>query len=91
METLRSGIAARFDTFNGLVPCRVLSVAGESRPYASSSQRVRIRITRTGRGYRAGEIIGTSALRVVPVRSIRRRRYSNTIRVYAVQADGSVI
>lgn len=86
MITLTTGMVARFDTFAGLVPVRVLSITGTSGP-CGSAQDVTFRVTRNGRGYRAGETFTRWALHVIPVRAVRRRRYQTTIRAYRVECD----
>lgn len=87
METLTTGMAARFDTFGGLVPVRVQSIAGRSGRASSTAQNVTVRVTRTHGAYRAGEIIETSGLHVIPVRALRRRRYQTVIVPYCVACD----
>jgi len=82
METLKSGISARWDTFSGLIPVRVLSVTR-----LELSTRVTFRVTRTRGPYKTGEILESSSLRIAPVKSVRRRRYSTTIRPYHIQHD----
>jgi hypothetical protein len=47
---LKSGILAYLDTFAGMIPCKVLSVKGESGP-PSSSQDVTVRLTASRGAY----------------------------------------
>lgn len=88
MPTLAVGCAARYDTFSGLIPCKVLKIERregfekEWRP--CTAQTVTIKITRTVAAYEKGEIIETTGLNVIPPRAIRRRQYSTVILGYLV-------
>lgn len=89
METLKTGMVARFDAFrSGLVPVRVISIVGQSGP-CSTAQTVTARVTRNHGAYRAGEIITCFALHVIPVRALRGRRYHTAILPYRVACDAS--
>ena len=86
-QTLRSGIAARFDAFtSGLVPVKVMSISGSSGP-CSTAQRVMFRVTRNHGPYKAGETLDSFALHVIPVKSLRHRKYGTTILPYDVACD----
>ncbi|GAA3751110.1 hypothetical protein [Micromonospora maritima] len=62
--TLASGDLAFWDTFSGLVPCRVLSIAGtEGDP--STGQKFKIKLTAERGPYKAGEEIDTLGTSVV--------------------------
>lgn len=87
--TLTKGSKAYYDTFAGLIPCKVLSITGESG-IPSSRQSVRFRIT-TGKferyGYKRGEVIETWSLHVPPREAIRFKDYSARIGHYDVEVD----
>jgi hypothetical protein len=87
METLTSGAKAYLDSFTGLIPCKVLSIVGNSTPFASSTHCVTVEITGNGRAYKKGQQETTNSIRVIPRKAIRRRKYSTTIRLYKVQCD----
>jgi hypothetical protein len=70
-----------YDSFNGLLPCKVLSITGEPGP-ASTAQRVKLQITSRKR---RGEIIETSGLHLVPWQAIRRSKYGTYIRPYSLE------
>ena len=75
METLRTGDLAYFDSFWGLIPCKVLRIEGLSG-VANSAQTVTCQITSSNRqsmyaAYKRGEIMVTSALHVVPRKAVR--------------------
>jgi len=61
MLTLTIGSKAYFDSFNGLVPCRVTGIRGLNG-LASTSQSVTVELTASRAAYRRGETITTSAL-----------------------------
>ena len=81
--TLKAGAPAYFDCFAGLVPCRVLSIKGESGR-ASSEQEVAFEITASLGPYKRGEILSSDALSVVPRDSVKRRKHGVVIIPYSV-------
>lgn len=90
--TLRSGDLAYYDSFSGLLPCKVLSITGPSGN-PSSSQTVSVKLTASifGAGvgselYKRGEILESSGLRVVARRAVHGK-YKNRIRLFEVIAD----
>jgi len=84
MVTLKADGAAYFDCAAGLVPCRVLSITGESGP-ANSEQEVTFRITASLGPYRRGEIMSSDALSVVPRAAVKRRKHGVVILPYSVE------
>jgi hypothetical protein len=87
---LKSGDLAYFDSFSGLVACRVQRITGTSGP-ASTAQTVRFRITASGnKAYKHGDILETHGLHVVPRNAVHRIGYFFRIRVYQVQCDTGV-
>lgn len=88
VPTLRAGALAYFDSFvAGLVPCKVLSIKGESAECARSDQEVTLKLTAARGPYKRGEIMQSSALWVAPRDAIRRTKYSARITAYAVECD----
>jgi len=84
MTTLKAGALAYFDSFVGLVPCKVLSIKGESGR-ANSAQEVTFKITASRGPYKRGEIMRRSALWVVPRGAVRRRKHGAVILPYSVE------
>ena len=84
METLKVGDLAYWDSFAGLVPCKVMSIEGTSG-IASTAQRVEFTLTAARKPYKRGELQEASALHVVPRKSVRGQ-YRNRIAPYFVQA-----
>lgn len=70
------GCSAYLDTFNGLIPCKVIGWADHN------PRLLTVKVTRTKGPYRAGEIIHESPLWTPPKDRIRRREYSTTIMPY---------
>ena len=78
------GCTARWDSFAGLVPVRVDAIKGPAgRP--GSDCEVQFTVTEDHGCYRRGEKHQCSALWVVPLGAIRRRKYDTTIGYYSVE------
>lgn len=75
MNVLRTGDLAYFDTFSGLIPCKVLGITGASGR-ASSSQTVRFKLTASRGAYRRGEYLESDGLHVIPRKSVHGNRIS---------------
>jgi hypothetical protein len=86
MLTLKAGELAYFDSFSGLIPCKVLSIKGESGR-ANSTQEVTFQITASLGPYKRGELMRSNALRVVPRDAIKWRKHGVTIRPYSVECS----
>jgi hypothetical protein len=87
METLKSGMAARFETVrDGFVCVRVVQITGESGR-VSTAQSVKCIVTRNHGAYMPGEVITSSALHVIPPAAIRRTRYATYVRAFMVECD----
>ena len=86
MATLKAGALAYFDSFVGLVPCKVLSIKGESGR-ANSAQEVTFKITASRGPYKRGEIMRRSALWVAPRDAIKWSKYGVSIRPYSVECS----
>lgn len=96
-ETLRVGSLAYYDTFAGLVPCKVLSLKEETKDPSvpmsyelalggiPSRYKATVRITATRGAYRKGEILmDLFAHDVVPRKAVRFLKYSPRIGAYNV-------
>ena len=84
--TLKSGDLAYYDSFSGLLPCKVLKIEGESGT-PSTRQECYLRLTKTVGAYKKGEIIASSGLHAVARRAVYGK-YRNRIRLFWIQADG---
>lgn len=82
--TLKADGAAYYDSVAGLIPCRVLSIRGESG-LASSKQEVTIAITASLGPYKRSEILSSDALSVVPRAAVKRRKHGVVIIPYSVE------
>lgn len=86
LPVLKTGDNAYWDTFAGVVPCKVLSIQGADG-MCSTNQRVKIKLT-AGRGpYVSGEEHEDFGHSVLPKQCLLHRQYSSVIGPYAVQAD----
>ena len=83
MQTLTIGSLAYFDSFNGLIPCRVTDIRGLNG-LASNGQTVTVELTVKRAAYRKGEIITTSGLQIVPRDAVRIRSGIKRIAPYHV-------
>lgn len=81
MLTLTLGSKAYFDSFNGLIPCRVTDIRGLNG-LASTSQTVTVELTANRAAYRRGETVKTSGLHVVPRNAVHVRNGQKRIRPY---------
>jgi hypothetical protein len=85
MEILKTGMAARFDTFAGLIPCRVRAI----RVDRDGDKLATIDITRDRGAYRRGEMLEVHARYVIPVKSVFTRCGQYRIRAYEIEIDRS--
>lgn len=84
--TLRTGQLAYYDSFAGLIPCRVLTITG--RPgIASTAQNVTVRLTGARGAYRRGETIHTTGIHAVPRGAVRQVQGNARIRPYKVEVQ----
>lgn len=79
MNTLKSGMLAFLDSFNGMIPCRVDKI--------DSGRNCSITVTANRGPYRKGERLTFSSLHVAPRKAVHFRKYSTTITRYEVQPD----
>jgi hypothetical protein len=70
---------AYFDSFAGLVPCRVIAVGD----WSDNSSLANVQFTATRGAYKRGEVLTTRLSRVVPRTAIRRRMGSTTVLPYS--------
>ena len=81
MRSYGPGTKAYIDSFNGLVPCVVVEVIPPHGDIRKHDTRVIVRITRTGKGYRAGELVEFGPHTVPPRDCVRRKRLGVAIRM----------
>jgi hypothetical protein len=81
--TLKTGDLAYFDSFAGLVPCKIIAMTGRSG-IASTAQEIVLRLTARRGAYRRGEVVLTTGLHAVPRGAVR----GNRIRPYQVEVSG---
>jgi|LakMenE18May11ns_1017448.scaffolds.fasta_scaffold9734746_2 hypothetical protein len=75
---------AYFDSFSGLVPCKVISISDELSQCPGLNGRttkclISVRLTATVGAYKKGEIIDSNPLRVIPRSNVRRSKYGTKI------------
>ena len=79
-NVFHEGTSAYYDTFAGLIPCKVLSVKRAGYGFRCGPYDViEFKLTADRGAYRKGEILTADAMRVPPQKMVRRRRYSSTI------------
>jgi hypothetical protein len=84
--TLAMGSLAYYDSFcDGLVPCKVTEISGQSGP-ASTSQTITAILTASRGPWKRGEQIMSTGLHVVPRNAIRHVCGQARIRFYEVEA-----
>ncbi len=66
--TLKTGTLCYFDSFAGMVPCKVMGISGASGN-PSSDQTVTLLVTATLGAYRKGETLETNGLHAVPCKA----------------------
>lgn len=94
MESLKIDSLAFYDTFSGLIPCKVTGIEtprDKSGTLASSQDAVSIVLTASRAAYHKGERFTVSALHVVPRKAIHRRCGVRWIRPYTVTAAVEVV
>lgn len=84
MNTLKSGDLAYVDGFNGMRPCKVLSIR-EGTLNGTPLVGVEVRMTTATPGYARGEVVTFTPSMVVPRTCVNRRR--QTIMPYVVIDD----
>lgn len=86
MTALTCNSLAFFDSFAGLIPCRVSSIRGQSGD-ASTAQRVTFTLTASRGAYKRGETLQSFALHVVPRVCVVRHKYHTIILPYVVEVE----
>lgn len=86
METLKVGDLVYFDSFVGMLPCKVLAIDRVGSWVTSSRQNVTVRLTAKRGAYKIGETLTVSSLHVCPRKSIK----GNRIRAYQVIGEGEI-
>lgn len=86
LPTLTPGCLAYFDTFAGLIPCRVDRIEGTQRPdgIPSSEQTAHFTLTANRGAYKRGEKLSAWVLHVVPRGAIIDRRGAARIGAYRI-------
>ena len=79
MTTLKTGCKAYYDTFNGLIPCVVLSV--------KSKWHVEFKLTANRAAYKRGEILSGNSLHVIPREAVYVRSGQCRIKLYQTEVD----
>jgi hypothetical protein len=82
---LRVGCLAYYDSGTGVIPCRVLSIRGESGAPGSASS-ARIKTTAVRNGWPRGTEFDSGTQHVIPRRAFFPRRYGARIGYYTVEA-----
>ncbi|OYW73577.1 MAG: hypothetical protein B7Z37_20925 [Verrucomicrobia bacterium 12-59-8] len=79
-NVFHAGTAAYYDTFAGLVPCKVLRVKQAGYGFRCGPYDViEFKLTADRGAYKRGEVLTADAMRVPPQKMVRRRRFSHTI------------
>ena len=80
-NVFRAGTLAYYDTFAGLIPCKVMTVRRKGYGFRVEPRddAVQFEITETRGAYTKGEVISSEARMVPPRKMIKKRQYSNTI------------
>ena len=81
---LRVGDLAYYDSMTGMIPCKVISLRGESGP-ASSESSALIKTTAARYGWPRGTEFDALTLHVVPRAAYFPRRYGARIGYYTVE------
>lgn len=84
METkiYRAGELAYYDTFSGLIPCKVIEVILWGSGKTIQSGKVKIKLTADRQAYKRGEILEVTADNVIPRNHIRTSSGKYKINVY---------
>lgn len=86
LPLLIPGSLAYFDTFAGLIPCRVDRIEGTQRPdgIPSSEQTAHFTLTANRGAYKRGEKLSAWVLHVVPRKAIKVRSGQFRIGAYRI-------
>lgn len=90
-NVFKAGTLAFYDTFAGMIPCKVKCVREQCYGFRCGPyDAVQFEITESRGGYTKGEVISADARHVPPRKMIKKREYSNTILTgysYVVSSD----
>lgn len=79
-NVFHEGTAAYYDTFSGLIPCKVLEIQEVGYGFRCGPYNIiKFKLTADRGAYKKGEILTSDASHVPPQKMIRRRKYSSTI------------
>lgn len=79
-NTFHEGTPAYYDTFSGLIPCKVLEITQPAEGFRCGPyDAIRFKLTADRGAYKKGEILVADAAHVPPQKMIRKLRYSNRI------------
>jgi len=79
-NVFHKGTLAFYDTFAGLIPCKVLEVKESGFGFRCGPYDViKFKLTADRGAYKKGEILTSDAMRVPPRTMIRKSKYSNRI------------
>jgi hypothetical protein len=85
-QTLRIGSLAYFDSFAGLIPCKVIAITGPPGVQTPTSWvRVIAAVTVDKSPYRRGEIVDGGAFWIVPRNAVKRAIKGARVRAYLVE------
>jgi hypothetical protein len=84
MKPLAVNQLAYYDSFTGLIPCKVVSITG-TPGFASTAQEVKLTVTAPRKGYLKGDTIITTGLNAVPRGAVHVSCGCYRIRAYAVE------
>jgi hypothetical protein len=78
------GSLAYFDSFSGLIPCKVLEISDKLKSDSKFAGKtsdciISVKLTANRRAYKRGEIIKSDALKIIPRQHISRRKYGARI------------
>jgi len=80
-NVFHEGTLAFYDTFAGLIPCKVLEVKESGFGFRCGPYDViKFKLTADCGAYKKGEILTADAMRVPPRKMVRRHKYSNSIK-----------
>jgi hypothetical protein len=89
METLKTGMLAYYDTFAGLIPCKVTKVFKDSGD-CGTVVKAEFILTSDRQAYKKGEVLTDLAFHVIPRKAIRKTRYSSLIMPYEYELDATI-
>jgi hypothetical protein len=78
------GSLAYFDSFSGLVPCKVIEISDKLKNDSKFAGKtsdciISVKLTANCRAYKRGETIQSDALKIIPRKHISRRKYGARI------------